>query len=333
MANDPAGFRPRSYPAPDFPPRKVPRFAKTPPAIFPVILGAVGLVLALRRGLEGLDLPLVLADLLAGFAVALWSFAAFAYLTKLVRRPGVVMDDLKVMPARAGLAAGTAGAMAVAALLVPFAPEVASGLLFAGLALHGLVAALVVRSILALPAEARDVNPGWHLVFVGFIVGAPAAIALGMITLAGVLLYTTIPIAFAIWGISLWQLAQRVPPAPLRPMLAIHLAPASLFATVAAGLGMPTMAGGFAILAFAILLALLLRLHWITETGFTPLWGAFTFPLAAAATAFLVVGEQGFWPGLGVLAAALVVVPWVLWRVVKLWASGTLATKTNAAEA
>jgi tellurite resistance protein len=41
-----------------------------------------------------------------------------------------------------------------------------------------------------------------------------------------------IPVATGVWAFSLWQLFTRIPPAPLRPLLAIHLAPASLFAIV-----------------------------------------------------------------------------------------------------
>ena len=330
---DPARFRPKMYPPPEFPPRRSAAFARTPPAIFPVLLGLLGLVLALRLALGRLGLPQAPADLLAGLVVPLWAFGVFAYGVKLARRPGVVVEDLKVMPARAGLAAATAGGMAVAAVLAPFAPGVATGVLFAALALHGAVALLVVRVLAAMPPEAREVNPGWHLVFVGFIVAGPAAVALGMEGLARGLLYATMPVAVAIWAVSLWQLAHRVPPAPLRPMLAIHLAPASLFATVSALLLMPMLAGGFAALAFGILLALLLRLSWIAGAGFSPLWAAFTFPLAAVATALMLAGERGFWPGLAVLAAALVAVPWIAWRVLSLWPGGRLAGKTGAAEA
>ena len=41
--------RPRAYPAPEFPPRKPKLFARTPPAIFPSLLGLLGLGLAARK--------------------------------------------------------------------------------------------------------------------------------------------------------------------------------------------------------------------------------------------------------------------------------------------
>ncbi len=333
MTEAPAKFRPKMFPPPEFPPRKVARFARTPPAIFPVVLGVLGLVLALRRGFAALDLPQAPVDLLAGLAVALWGFAAFAYAAKLARRPSVLWDDLKVLPGRAGLAAATAGMLAVAAVLVPFAPGAARMVLFAGLALHGLLALAMARALLGLAAEARGVNPAWHLTFVGFIIGGLSAAPLGHEALALGLFWATLPVAGAIWGISLVQLVRRVPPAPLRPLLAIHIAPAALFSLVAGLTGQAVASLGFAVLGGAILLALLAAGRWVAASGFSALWGAFTFPLAALASALLAQDGVMLWAGVALLVAALGVVPYVLWRVVKMWPTGTLAAKTNAAEA
>ena len=41
----------------------------------------------------------------------------------------------------------------------------------------------------------------------------------------------TLALALIIYAVSAYQLATRIAPAPLRPLLAIHLAPASLFTT------------------------------------------------------------------------------------------------------
>jgi len=333
MPQDPAGFRPKAYPPPEFPPRRAARFAKVPPAIFPPILGAIGLVLALRRGLAALHLPVEPADFLAGLVLALWAFAAFAYAAKLTRRPGVLWEDLRVLPGRAGLASATAGALAAAALLVPYAPGAARVLLFGGLALHAALALAILAALARMPSEARGVTPVWHLSFVGFIIGGLAAVPLGHQALAQGLLWATMPVAAAIWGISLAQLLRRVPPAPLRPLLAIHVAPAALFSLVAGALDQPGLALAFAGLALVLLLALLAAGRWVAESGFSPLWGAFTFPLAALASALLAQDGVLPWAGIAVLAAGLGVVPYVLWRVLKLWPGGRLAAKTNAAEA
>jgi tellurite resistance protein len=333
MSQEPAKFRPKMYPPPEFPPRKVAAFARTPPAIFPVMLGLLGLAMALKTGLAVFGLPIAIADLLAGLAVPLWAFGVFAYLAKFMRRNSVLWDDLKVMSTRAGLSAASLGGMLAAGLLVPFTAGGATVLLFAMLGLHAVVAGLTLRILLALPPEGREVNPGWHMTFVGFIVGAPTAVALGYDSLAKGLLLATIPVAVAIWGISLLQLFRRIPPAPLRPMLAIHLAPASLFATIAALTGQGVLAAVFVVVVIGGLVALIAGLRWITAAGFSPLWGAFTFPLSAAAAALLLQGGVLAWVGVGLLGVALAVIPWIAWKVLSLWPGGTLAAKTNAAEA
>ncbi|MFN7223544.1 MAG: tellurium resistance protein [Paracoccaceae bacterium] len=331
MTIDPRRSRPKAFPPPEFPPRKVPMFARMPPAVFPSVLGLLGLSLALKRASIVAEVPEGLADLVMGVVAALWLFCLLAYGAKLVRRPAVVMEDLRILPGRAGLAAATVGSLSVAAVLGFFNAPAAQVMLVLGLMLQIVMAGLMVSSLMASPPEGRDVTPVWHLSFVGFIVGALAAIPVGWTEVATVILWATLPVALGIWGISLWQLIRRIPPAPLRPLLAIHLAPASLFASVAGLLGMPMLATGMVALAAVIAIALLVSARWITQAGFSPLWGAFTFPLAMFASALMING----WVMGGVLVTVLALgaIPAIAWNVLKMWPGGKLAAKTNAAEA
>lgn len=333
MTQDPARFRPKIYPPPQFPPVRLPAFAQTPPAIFPVLLGLLGLAAALRVGLSHLGGPLALSDLASGVVVPLWAFGIFAYLAKLARRIRVIGDDLKVLPSRGGLAAATLGGMVAAGLLVPFSSSAAKGLLGVSVVAHCVLVALTIRALIALPPEGRGIDPGWHLTFVGLIVAAPPAATLGYAGLAEALLMATLPIAAALWGASLVQLVRRIPPAPLRPMLAIHLFPASLFAIVATLTDHPVLAAVCTAGVVAGLLALAMGLRWVTAAGFTPIWGAFTFPLSAATTALVLQGGALASFGLVLLAGILVVIPWITWKVLRLWPGGRLAQKTNAAQA
>jgi tellurite resistance protein len=200
-----------------------------------------------------------------------------------------------------------------------------------GLATHIALAAYLIRFFLTGAPERRVVTPVWHLSFVGFILGPLVWIPLGHNVLAVSILAMTLPIAFAIWTASALQFMRRVPPAPLRPLLAIHLAPASLFAVVLSDLGLPEYAGGFAALAVAILLLLAVGLRWMTEAGFSAMWGAFTFPLAACTSAVLAQG----WalPGAMLLVVASAAVLHIAIKVMKSWADGGLAAKSNAAVA
>lgn len=325
--------RPKRYPPPEFPPRRLALFAQTPPAIFSPILGLLGLTMAAGFALERLELPVGLADLLAGAAVALWVFASLAYAVKVTRRPAVVMEDLRVLPGRSGLAAMGMGGMAAATLVAAYSPKLAQILLVLSLFTHAGLAVLLIRLLLGLAAPARAINPTWHLSFVGFIVAAPAAVAVGWGDLAVVLFWATLPPAIVFWAMSAVQFAGATPPAALRPLLAIHVSPAALLSTVAALLGYDGLATLLVAVGAVLALALILSLRWILSAGPSALWGAFTFPLAALSTAMLANGVGWLAPGLGLVVVGLVVIPAILWWVLRRWPGGKLAAATNAAEA
>ena len=334
MANAPKDRRPRPYPPPQFPPHRPKLFARTPPAIFPSILGLLGLGLALRQGVAVLGLTGSVAGGLVeaalGAVQGLWLFAVVAVMVKVLRRWGVLAEDMRVLPGRLGLAAATMGGMAAAAVFVPYAPTLALVLAVASLAAHGVMAVVLVMTLAGMPAEARAVNPGLHLSFVGFIVAAVPLAQLGYTGAAQAILWVMIPVAIVIWGFSLWQMVRFVPPAPLRPMLAIHLSPAALFSTVATLTGQTEVALVFAVIGAGVLIALLAFARWVLAAGFSPFWGALTFPLAAFASAVLPLSQGA---GLILLGAAAAVVPVIAWQVLALWPGNRLAGKTNAAEA
>ncbi|MDD7972510.1 tellurium resistance protein [Roseinatronobacter alkalisoli] len=309
---------------------------RTPPAIFAPIMGLFGLGLGWREAAVVFGLPTAVGDMILGAVTLLFLFALVAYLAKPARRAAVLVEDMRVLPGRAGLAAASLSVMLLAASLAQIVPGFATALAICAFVLHLGLVALLVYVLRTSPPEGRVVTPVFHLSFVGFIIGGVAANALGHHDIARAILWAMLIPAGVIWGGSLRQIITRVPPAPLRPLLAIHLAPACLFTIVAHGAGLPGVAQGFAGLAIVIFAALLISLRWLTESGFSPLWGAFTFPLAAFATALLLVSDGRGVLGLGagvVLAGATVAVPVIAYRVLKIWPGGKLAAKTNAAEA
>lgn len=306
---------------------------RVPPAIFPPLLGVLGLALAWRAATARFGLPPGLAGMLAGMTVAAAGLAALSYATKLARRPAVLTEELRILPGRAGLAAAVVAIYAVAQLLAPFAPVTARGVLVAGMVAQLVLWAVVIPVMAHVPGQGR-VTPVWQLTFVGPIVAAQAAAGFGWVWLAQWLWWVMAVAAGLIWIVSLRQaLAERVP-APLRPLLVIHLAPVAMLGNVAAALGWQRLALGFAVASALVLALAVLRGRWLTEAGFSPLWGAFTFPLAA--TTILWIAVSGFAPGWAVpaqvlLLASSLIVPPILFRVWRAWADGGLAVKTNAA--
>lgn len=315
------------------PPKPTPPglWRRTPPAVFPPALGLAALALGWRKASVSFDLPMAAADVLAGAVTLLCLFVFITYAVKMLRRPGVVLEDLRILPGRAGLAAGVLMLYLLAALLAPHALQPARAVLAFGEALHlGLTAAMVY--VLATgPAEQRRVNPTWHLLFSGWIVAAMVSAQLDLIAVAVLLFWGALGIAVAIWVISLQQFSRETVPAPLRPLLVIHLAPAAVIGTTAAMLSGVAVSYVFAMAAALMVLFFLVRLRWLLAAGFSPLWGALTFPLAATANLWLTLGDEWRLPGAVALVAATLIVPAILIRIYKMWAKGALALKTGAA--
>jgi tellurite resistance protein len=329
----------RTVPPPRLKPEARPGlFRRTPPAIFPPILGLFGLGLAWRRGEGAFGMPDAPVEGYLGAVTLLFVFALVAYGVKVVLRPRVLTEDFRVLPGRAGLAALTMSLMMLAAVLVPYAPAVAAWLLAGGVVLHALVALAAARLYVAGPQEARQVTPVMQLTFVGFIVAPLAAIPLGMTLLATMILWYSLAAAAVIWAAGLRPLLTGIAPPPLRPLQAIHLAPAALTGTAAHLLGLPLLGTAMAVFAFALFLVLLARVRWLTEAGFSGFWSAFTFPLAAFAGVLFLTAESlpsepvRMIAGLVLIAATLIIPP-IAFKVMQLWAKGVLAQKTNAATA
>ena len=331
--------RPRHFPPP--PPlvaKPQGLWRRTPPAVFLPILGLFGLglswrALAAQPGMGGFA---PLGEAVLGATLLVFAFALIAWLSKPLRRPGVVMQELGVLPGRAGLAAMALGIMLAGATLRPFAPGLAVILVVTGILALALLGVLIGVLLLRGPAERRVVAPDFHLIYGGYILAPPTLVPLGYTQVSTVILWGSVGVAVLIWAASLHQMIARVPPAPLRPLLSLHLMPASLLAIVAAGLGMADLALGFAVMALVLLVGLLGAARWLLAAGFSPLWGALTYPLAASAAgleAGLAAGlaGPGQWIGAIVLIAATGAVPWITYPIMKDWAKGKLAKKTNAA--
>jgi len=320
------------------PAQKTPRWRATPPALFPPILGAFGLAVAWSRAAETFSIPAAIGQILIGAVTLLYLFVLANYLAKVFARGAVVVEDIKVLPGRAGLAAMSMAGMLLAVALLPIAPGLAQIVVIVALAAHALFLAIFLRGFFTGPAEGRVITPVFHLTFVGFIVAPLALVPLGWATLSVAIFWVTLAAALVIWALSLAQFIKKDVPPPLRPLLAIHLAPASLLGTVALLLGMKALGLAFGVFAIFLAAALVIRARWIIEAGFSPFWGAFTFPMAAFSSLMMVVGttyQNDLFRILGAigLIAATAFIPWVLWKVVQLWLKGMLAVKSNSAVA
>ncbi|MEL6169438.1 MAG: tellurium resistance protein [Pseudomonadota bacterium] len=320
------------------PPAPTGLFRSVPPAVFPATLGLLGLGVTWRVAAQTFGLPGALVEGYLGAATLVFVFAAIAYLAKVMRRPGALLEDARTLPGRAGLAAGAMCTMLLAAVLVPYMPGVARGVLALGLSAHVAFGVLVAVQLWAAAPEARRATPALHLVFVGVIVAPLAGLPLGWSSLSVALLWYATVVSLSLCALTLPGFLRSLDPAPLRPLHGIHLAPAGLISGTALATGFDGLAVAMLGWGGVLFLGLLIRVKWLTAAGFSGFWSAFTFPVTAFGGALILISAQGggdaarIAGGAVLILATLVTLP-IATRVLRSWADGSLAARTNAARA
>ena len=324
------------FPPPPELPQPVARFHRVPPAIFPTVLGLLGLVAAWNRTVGVFGFPAAVVDVASGMVTLLFFACLIAYLAKVSLRVGALIDDLRTLPGRTGLAAACMGLMVEAALFSDRVEVFSLALLIAGASGLFFIAAYVLVHRLSGTDAAGPPTPAMHLVFVGFILFPGAAIPLQFsLPVTPYLIWYCVIAALFITLITARPLVSGNMPPPLRPLQAIQLAPPAFIATGASATGQTELATLGLAWAVVVAALLLVRARWLTQGGFSGFWSAFTFPVAGFAGALLAVHTGQGWEALriaggGVLIATTLYIPVIAWIILKMWASGTLAAKTNA---
>ncbi|SEB82757.1 hypothetical protein [Rhodobacter sp. 24-YEA-8] len=336
MSQDPAGLRPKRFPAPEFPPRQTRLFARTPPVIFTALAGLMSLPLVLREVLIATDLPVAAADMAAGLLLAFWLFCIFALAVRIVRRPSVIKDDFRVIVSRNGLFAATISGMIAGQLIRPLWPVSSFGLTLVALVAH-LVLALVFFTLAwrrrreSGPHSWAWPDPGMQLIYAGPLVVVPALIGQSWTGAALVLsVICLVPAGLALLA-GLIGLLREQTPAPLRPMLVLHLAPVALCASVALNFGQETLAAVLGLAALVMLFLIVAAAGWLGRAGFTPIWGCAIWPVVLVADSMAQGGATA--TSVAVLLAVSVFSAVVCWRIFRLWPKGKLADMTNTGEA
>ena len=300
---------------------------RAPPAPFPSILGLSGLAVAWVSAAEALGAPLI-----AGLAIGAVACVAFlvcfgAYLAKLVARPAGLVEELATPVGRGAIPAASMVMMALSAwaLLLFGRSDLIAALWMGALCLHVAIMLLTIRALILSGPEGRAPTPAMLLPFCGYLVAPSGGVLLGYDDLAAVILIASLaPFAvIAVW--TLPPVLKGALPPPGRPAAAIYLAPFSLVGTGASLF--EAWQATFAIFVGGLVVAaiLLTRARWLTAAGWSPLWGAFTFPSSAfAALAVIVAGMAGgwlVWLAWAVLALATVIVAAIFVRVMMGWSA------------
>jgi tellurite resistance protein len=315
-----------------------PLWRQTPPAAFPVCLGFLSLAVAWTHAAN--VLPWVSEDmsnllLAAATGYFLWFFGF--YIAKVIARPAVLTEDMRTPPARAGIAAMAMAMMLLALALLPFnlyVPQV----WWTGVVLQIAASAIVLHAIWLDPPEKRHFSTFQYLTFVGPVIGPFTGVPLGYIWESYWLIMASL-VAYVIVTIGILVTLKRDPiPKALRPSITIFLAPLCLFALGFDALGEQQIFVYFYWASNVAAAGLLLLAPWMMRGGYTPVWAAFTFPVAAYLNVQVVAlaNGHGFYAMLGTYAAMAIGTPLILYmvyRTVMEWVTGDLAKKSHAASA
>jgi len=315
---------------------ETPLWRQTPPAAFPVCLGFMSLALGWTNASH--VIPAISEDighllLAASTGYFIWFFAF--YLRKVLVRPKVVLEDMESAPARAGIAAMAMSMMLLAAALLPFGISVPL-VWWTGVILQTIASVVVLYSIWEEPREKRHFSTFQYLTFVGPVVGPLAGVQLGYVWESKLLINAAL-VAYVIVTAGILLTIRRDPvPEKLRPSVMIFLAPLCLFALGYGVLGYDTAFTVFYWAGSIVAFGLLLLVPWMVRGGYSPVWGAFTFPIASFLNVqvMAVAKGHGIWAEIGVYAGLIIgtpVVLYIVYRTVMEWVTGDLSRKSGAA--
>jgi tellurite resistance protein len=280
----------------------------------PMGIGGVGL--AWRQAEATLGVPAAIGEALLAFTTLLWVAVVALQGTRALRHPAALAADL-VHPVRVAFSATpTIGLMIVSALAWPYAPALGEALWGTAVAVHLLVAMLLLRRILSGGGEAAMLAPPLLIPLVGNIVAPAFGAPMGFVELSWMLFGIGLVLWLAVLPLLLHRLlAGPALPPPLRPTLVILLAPPAVAALALIGI---TGGAGGASLAFAgvalLVAAVLVSMAGeIARVPFGLTWWAVTFPTAAFAVMLMAQGFPAWlcWPA---LLTTTGLTGWVAWR-------------------
>lgn len=285
-----------------------------PLAAMPMGTGGVGL--GWRAAHEALGAPAWIGEALLVFTALLWVALVLLQGLRLLRYPEAVLAELRHPVRVAFAAAPTIGLMIVAAFLHPYAPALGATLWGFAIAVHLLVATMLLRRILAGRGEIAMLAPPLMIPLVGNVLAPVFGARMGFVDASWMMFGVGVVLWLAVAPLLLHRLIVGPPlPPPLRPSLVILLAPPTVAALALRALtgqaGGATLAlAGVALLMAAVLLSLAAEFARIPFG--LPWWGV-TFPSAAFAVMLMALGFPAWlcWPAL-VVATALT--GWVAWR-------------------
>ncbi|WP_062530862.1 SLAC1 anion channel family protein [Demequina rhizosphaerae] len=308
--------------------------AHLPVGVFAIVMGIGGTAVAWFRAGEAFGLALPVDEALAWIGLAVLAAAIVAYGAKVARHPKAALAEWG-HPVKAAFVATIAVSMMVLAIaFLPISEAVSAALWWPGAVLQFVITVLVMRTWIAdARVQSVHVHPAWFIPVVGNLVAplagvahAPAEINWYFYGVGAVFWLGLLPVVLNrlfVEGVMPWRLA---------PTLAILVAPPAVASLSWVRLGgswedpLAMMLLGVVIFQLALLAA---QSAYLRKVPFAVSAWAYTFPLAASASALLAAYESGAtdfaaWVGVVALAAATLLVLGLGWRTAVAVARGEL---------
>jgi len=289
-----------------------------PLPLLAVPLGLGGLGLAWRK----MDVWVVSEPLMVLTALA-WIVILGLHATRAWKHPGAALADWR-NPLRCGFAgAASIGMMLTAGALLPHAPDVARFVLLVAIALHLAIGLSLLARVLRGEGGPSMLVPPLLIPLVGNVLAPIFCAPLGLPVLGWMLFGLGMLLWLALHPLLLARLFEAPLPPPLRPSLAILLAPSAVGALAIEALGGPEPAFlalyGMAAFTFALLLVVL---RSMLGSGFALGYWGLTFPLAAFTTATMKLAP--IWVSWGMLGLSTLVIGGIALATLRLAFNGGL---------
>ncbi len=279
-------------------------------------MGTGGVGLAWRQAHQWLGAPAAIGEALLAFTTMLWIAVVAAQALRAFRYPEAMLAEARHPVRVAFAAAPTVGLMIVSAFLFPHAPALGAAVWSVAVALHLVLATMLLRRIVAGRGDPAMLAPPLLIPLVGNILAPVFGARMGFWDAS----WMMFGVGLILWLAMLPLLLHRLfvgPPLPpaLRPTLVILLAPPAVAALAVEAL---TGRADAVVLAFAgvALLVAAVMLSLAAEFARVPFglpWWGVTFPTAAFAVMLMALGAPA-WLGWSALLATTGLTGWVAWR-------------------
>lgn len=294
-----AGKRPG--PLPVGPGHQKPWLARLPVGLFGICVGLFALAGAWRRsGALGWALSPLVADVIAYAAAALLLALSLLYGAKALRHKAAVVGEVHHPLARSLMALIPLSYLQATVYFGQASEPLWLQVVLLALVAHAFISFRLV-ALLATGAHTQlAITPALYVPpLAGGLVGAMAMSNLGYAGWATFLL----GVALSSWAILELRILNRLfegpLPEPMRPTIGFELAPPTV-ATLAVSVIWPQLPAEYLMIGLGIsagpVVAVFARYKWWASVPFSAGFWSFSFPLAALASAIVVIVTRGGWP-------------------------------------